>query len=185
MSTTVYQRLLSFTRSRLKNIRYIKPRDKTLLFKIAVYYTITHSDYFLDRMLALLGRSKAVEKVFNLYVRKLDDIKWFVYRQVCLQAYWLTFRSLGISDKSRVIEERRKLLSKIGYNFRHSLIRQDTFRKCARFFTPTLRFRNAPYTDESSSRPLTTLEVKLKNLGIDSWWSEPPEDDGSSEDSDW
>jgi hypothetical protein len=97
---TVYQRLLKLLRKRLN--RYTRARDLRTLFGISAYYAITHSDYFLDRALALLGRRQVVlEHLLEKFVCTLDDSLWFVYRQVCLQTYWLTFRSLRTRDKSR------------------------------------------------------------------------------------
>jgi hypothetical protein len=78
----------------------MKRRDRQLLFKVAALYTVTHSDYFLDRALACLTRPRPLARIVQYFVRKLDDKFWFVYRQICLQINWLTFQSLGISDKS-------------------------------------------------------------------------------------
>lgn len=54
----------------------------------------------MDRALACLHKPGPLSRVVNCFVRKLDDKFWFVYRQICYQIYWLTFQSLGISDKS-------------------------------------------------------------------------------------
>lgn len=86
---------------RKKRFRDIRPQDKKQLLKVAALYVTSHSDYFLDRALACLHKPKPLSSIVNCFVRKLDDKFWFVYSQVCNQTYWLTFQSLGISDKSR------------------------------------------------------------------------------------
>jgi len=99
LTSTVFARLLKIWLKRKRRFVDVKGRTKDLLLKVAALYTVTHSDYFLDRALAVLHRQKALQGLVDSYVRKLDDKFWFVYSQVCYQTYWLTFRSLGISDK--------------------------------------------------------------------------------------
>jgi hypothetical protein len=101
LTSTVYTRLLKIWMKRKQRFRDIKWSDKKILFKVAALYVTTHSDYFLDRALALLHRPGPLNSIVNCFVRKLDDKFWFVYSQICNQIYWLTFQSLGISDKSR------------------------------------------------------------------------------------
>jgi hypothetical protein len=99
-TSTIYTRILKIWKKRKQQFRDVKKRDKKILLQVAALYAINHSDYFMDRALAVLHRPKVLAKVVSFFVRKLDDKFWFVYRQVCLQTHWLTFQSHEISDKS-------------------------------------------------------------------------------------
>lgn len=127
---------------RKQRFRDIRPKDKELLFKVAALYTTTHSDYFLDRALACLHKPGPLASIVVCFVRKLDDKFWFVYSQICNQIHWLTFQSLGISDKSRK-------------DFREVFMSKDTEtsrRKCVKSAFETasnvnhwIKFRETPY----------------------------------------
>jgi hypothetical protein len=148
VASTVYHRLLKILRKRLTE-RSIKSRDYSICFRIAVYYSITHSDYFLDRALALLGRSRKIAKVISCFISKLSDKLWFVYRQVCLQTSWLTSRSKWISDKLRVKEISRDLIVKASKSPEYNKSDQTPFAPCALFFKNNVEARAVPYVTTS------------------------------------
>jgi hypothetical protein len=125
--------------------RRIKSKDYNICFRIAIYYSITHSDYFLDRALALLGRSRKVAKVVSCYISKLSDKLWFVYRQTCLQVLWLTSRSKWISDKLNVREISRETLVKAKDSPEYKKSDRTPFEICTKFFERCNQFRRVPY----------------------------------------
>jgi hypothetical protein len=186
VASTVYHRLLKILRKRVTE-RRIKPKDYSVCFRIAVYYSITHSDYFLDRALALLGRSRKVAKVISCYLSKLSDKLWFVYRQVCLQTSWLTSRSKWISDKLRVKEISRDLLVKASKSPEYVKTDQTPFAPCALFFRNNVEARTVPYvttslrhvSDVRGGRGLigTSLDERgfeLFDIGDDEEWFSNP-----------
>jgi len=145
-TSTIYTRLLKIWLKRKRRFRDIKRDDRALLLKVAALYATSHSDYFLDRALAVLHRPGPLAKVVNCFVRKLDDKFWFVYSQVCIQTNWLTFQSLGISDKSSKLFLRR-FMPNDTKRFRDSII-------CSAFETAAddcrrVRFRARPYVSGS------------------------------------
>jgi uncharacterized protein YggT (Ycf19 family) len=146
---TVYQRLLKLLRKRLN--RYTRGRDLSTLLKISAYYAITHSDYFLDRALALLGRRQVVlEHLLERYVCTLDDSLWFVYRQVCLQTHWLTFRSEKTRDKSRnayFSKQNDFLFPRDQKDDLFLDVWRKGFGKAARFLETCSEFRPDPYVN--------------------------------------
>jgi len=148
VASTVYHRLLKILRKRLTE-RKIKPKDYSVCFRIAVYYSITHSDYFLDRALALLGRSRKIAKVVSCFIGKLSDKLWFVYRQICLQISWLTSRSKWISDKLRVKEISKDLIVKASKSPEYVKSDQTPFAPCALFFKSNVEARTVPYVTTS------------------------------------
>lgn len=125
--------------------RKLKSRDYSVCFRIAVYYSITHSDYFLDRALALLGRTRLVAKVVTCYISKLSDKLWFVYRQTCLQVSWLTSRSLWISDKLNIRNMSRETLVKAKDSPEFKLSDRSPFALCIAFFENNVQARKVPY----------------------------------------
>jgi len=153
VTATVYQRLLKLFQRRKRNLRDTKHRDKNLILKIAAYYSITHSDYFLDRMLALLGRSKAVKGIFRSFLCRLGDKLWFVYRQVCLHTYWLTNRSLGTRDKPRMSTTKVPQLPDLGYWVTEMDITDQLtpFYFPAMFYEQCVDYRSVPYSLLKSS----------------------------------
>lgn len=154
LTSTVYTRLLKIWMKRKQRFRDIRRKDKNLLFKVAAYYATTHSDYFLDRALACLHKPGPLSSLVVCFVRKLDDKFWFVYSQICNQIYWLTFQSLGISDKSRK-------------DFRESFMLSSTkgeriksLRECfetASCVTARIKFRDTPYVHEPKIRDREVL----------------------------
>jgi hypothetical protein len=168
VTATVYQRLLKLFQRRKRNLRDTRQRDKNFILKIAVVYTITHSDYFLDRMLALLGRSRAVAGVFRYYLRRLGDKLWFVYRQVCLHTYWLTNRSVRTSDKPRKSVTKVPQLPDLGYWVTDTNDdRLTPFYSPAMFYEQCEDYRSVPYKS-SAIAPLAPRSRR----GSASTWSQ-------------
>lgn len=167
VTATVYQRLLKLFQKRKRNLRDTRQQDRNFILKIAVVYTITHSDYFLDRMLALLGRSKAVKGVFRYFLCRLGDKLWFVYRQVCLHTYWLTNRSLGTRDKPRMSTTKVSQLPDLGYWVTEmDDDRLTPFYSPAMFYEQCLDYRSVPFKTSAIAPRV------LRRRGSASTWSE-------------
>jgi hypothetical protein len=167
LTSTVYTRLLKVLRKRKAKIVDIKWRDHDLLIKVSALYVVSHSDYFFDRVLALLGRWKTLSKVLQHFVRKLDDKFWFVYRQVCLQTHWLTFRSLGIRDKSSKLLL-KSFMPNDTRDFRNIVIR-GAFETASNTWC-WIKFRRTPYV------PVPKLRDRIKDPSVLAFfedWSEP------------
>jgi hypothetical protein len=102
---TVYSRLM-----RTLLIRHGKKSFKLghLMLRCSAYYVFTKNDYFLNRVLGVLGckpsqrRKTIVNKCLRFYVAKLDDNTRFVLRQVWQQANWLSSRVERPRDKSAI-----------------------------------------------------------------------------------
>jgi hypothetical protein len=142
VASTVYFRLLKVWRRRHSYRRDIQSKDKDLLARVASLYVTNHSDYFLDRALAVLTRPSSLKKLLDSFVRKLDDKFWFVYSQVSSQTYWLTFRSLGIRDKSRK-EILANFMSEDSEAYRDTVVR-EAFSVAAAFHM-RVKPRSSPY----------------------------------------
>jgi len=167
LTSTVYQRLLKVWVKRRKRVVDVQSRDKALLLKVAAMYTVTHSDYFLDRALATLTKRRTVQGLLDSFTRKLDDKFWFVYSQVCFQTNWLTFQSLGISDKSRSKDAYDTFMSEdIGARKRQSI--KEAF-EVASDVTQLTKFRARKY----DKLPKTRQQVKDPLLALFETLSEP------------
>lgn len=121
----------------------------------------------MDRALAILHRPGPLSKLVFFFVRKLDDKFWFVYRQVCMQTYWLTFRSLEISDKfsGKVLKH---FMSSDTEWFRNKVIK-GAFETASHAWRE-IRFRKTPYV------PVPKLRDRIKDpivLAFFEDWSEP------------
>lgn len=172
LTSTVYTRLLKIWRGRKKRFRDIRRLDHQLLLKVAALYTVTHSDYILDRALACLHRPGPLSGVLRYFVRKLDDKFWFVYRQVCLQTNWLTFQSLGISDKSsRAVL--RDFMSYDSKKYRNSVIREAF--ETASDVTVLTKFRTTPYVQDLKLRGNKATSDPVI-LAFFNDWSDPDSD---------
>jgi hypothetical protein len=153
---------------RKRDLRDLKRLDHHRLMRIAALYVTTHSDYFMDRAIALLGRRDGVlDKVILNFVRKLDDKYWFVYRQVCLQTNWLTFRSLETRDKSSKVYLKRFMTEDI------KRVRNKTIESA--FETASnvdhwIKFRKTPYVQGSKLRDRIKDPIVLAFFDD---WSEP------------
>lgn len=173
LTSTVYQRLLKIWGKRKRKVKDIQRRDKLQLLQVAAMYTVTHSDYFLDRALALLTKRKPLRGLLVSFTRKLDDKFWFVYSQVCFQTYWLTFQSLGISDKSRIKEVYENFMSSDSLSHKHSSI-VEAF-ETASDVTRLTKFRESPFVKVVNIRgPPKGI------LALFTTWSEPPSDSEES-----
>jgi len=98
---TIWRRLKFFI-LRKTSIREFNKRQH-LYMKCCAYYALSKNEYFWNRLLAMSRQKdgwKAISKLLHRFSLKLDDHKWFVYGQVCLQTYWLTFRAVRPRDKS-------------------------------------------------------------------------------------
>jgi hypothetical protein len=174
LTATVYQRLLKVWGKRKRKVKDIQRRDKQQLLNVAAMYTVTHSDYFLDRALALLTKRRPLRGLLDSFTRKLDDKFWFVYSQVCFQTYWLTFQSLGISDKSRNREVYKNFMSSDSISYKHSSI-LEAF-EIASDVTRLTKFRDTPFVKVKKVRD-TPLQSALASFFA---WSEPPSDSEES-----
>jgi len=143
LTSTVYQRLLKIWLKRRRRVVDIRSRDKQLLLRVAAMYTVTHSDYFLDRVLATLTKRRTVQGLLESFTRKLDDKFWFVYSQVCYQTHWLTFQSSRISDKSRSRDAYKSFMSNDIRSYKRETI-AEAF-EVASDVTRLTRFRSTPY----------------------------------------
>lgn len=173
LTSTVYQRLLKIWGKRKRKVKDISSRDKQQLLQVAALYTVSHSDYFFDRALALLTKSKQLRSLIDSFVRKLDDKFWFVYSQVCYQTYWLTFQSLGISDKSRSIEAYNTFMSEDSEEYKLDSIREAF--EIASDVTQLTRFRRTPFVKVRKERA-----ARKDDLAFFFNWSEPHSDSEES-----
>jgi hypothetical protein len=167
LTSTVYTRILKIWQKRKRRYRDMKPRDKKQLFQVAAFYAVSHSDYFLDRALAVLHRPKPLAKLVSCFVRKLDDKYWFVYRQICNQIYWLTFQSLEISDKSSRTVLKNFMSNDIEF-YRNKVIAGGF--ETASDVTRLTKFRSTQYV------PVPKLRDRIKDpivLAFFDDWSEP------------
>jgi hypothetical protein len=166
-TSTIYTRLLKMWMKRKQRFRNIGSRDKKLLLQVAAFYATSHSDYFMDRALACLHKPGPLSRMLTYFVRRLDDKYWFVYRQICYQIHWLTFQSLGISDKSS-----KKLLKSFMSSdikeFRNDVIKgsfETASNDCS-----WIEFRKTKYV------PVPKLRDRIKDpivLAFFEDWSEP------------
>jgi hypothetical protein len=106
VSSTVSNRLLNLLNRRSHGRLYMSKQIRTLLFRIACLYTYTHSNYFLDRVLANLRpeRLKVLKNLFFFYLRKSGANFRFVYNQTNINVSWFLFRSKWIRDKPQIVE---------------------------------------------------------------------------------
>jgi len=101
--STVYTRLRAFTRRHNKSERNFDNKWKNLLLRASAYYALTKNSYFWDRVLACVRHRtnrRRISGMIHYFSHKLDDYKWFLYSQCCLQTNWLTFRANRPRDKS-------------------------------------------------------------------------------------
>lgn len=102
ISSTISDRLLSLF---LKRTHYHHPgkRVRLLIYKIAVFYTYTHSSYVYDRILANLfpKRLNIAAGILSYHSSKLGADFRFVHDQAQFIASWSLFRSKWIRDKPR------------------------------------------------------------------------------------
>lgn len=96
--STVYRRIYNVLRRKVVDKRYFELKKwRTLLLRCSAYYTLTKNNYYWDRLLAMI-RSGTCRRVISAHLhhhsRRLDDHKWFVFGQACLQANWLTSRGV-------------------------------------------------------------------------------------------
>jgi hypothetical protein len=167
LTSTVYTRILKIWMKRKLRYRDMKVQDKKLLLRVAALYVVNHSDYFMDRALAVLHRPAPLAKLVSCFVSKLDDKYWFVYRQVCLQTYWLTFQSLEISDKSSGKVLKNFMSNDIEF-YRNRVI-YGAF-ETASDVTRRIEFRKTKYV------PVPKLRDRIKDpivLAFFDDWSEP------------
>jgi hypothetical protein len=170
LTSTVYTRLLKIWLKRKRRFRDIKPKDRELLLKVAAVYVTSHSDYFMDRALACLHRPGPLSSLVTCFVRKLDDKFWFVYSQICYQINWLTFQSLGISDKSRKQKDSslNTFMSNDSKVFRDDVIRSAF--ETASNDLHWIKFRKTPYV------PVPKLRDRITDKSVLAFfedWSEP------------
>lgn len=143
LTSTVYSRLLKMWRGRKERYTDVKPKTRELLLKVSALYATIHSDYFMDRAIALLCRPRPLSKLVDSYLSKIDDKFWFVYRQVSLQTNWLTFQSHGISDKSISKSVLKRFMSSDTKRFRNEII-ADAFCTASNVRRLT-KFRTRPF----------------------------------------
>jgi hypothetical protein len=125
-TATIYSRLLKIWRGRKQRVKDVNYRTREQLLQVSALYATIHSDYFMDRALALLCRPRPLSRLMDSYLSKIDDKFWFVYRQVSLQAHWLTFQSFGISDKSISKSVLKRFMSSDSKRYRNDTIK-DAF----------------------------------------------------------
>jgi hypothetical protein len=117
---------LKIWRGRKQRVKDVNYRTREQLLQVSALYATIHSDYFMDRALALLCRPRPLSRLMDSYLSKIDDKFWFVYRQVSLQAHWLTFQSFGISDKSISKSVLKRFMSSDSKRYRNDTIK-DAF----------------------------------------------------------
>jgi len=89
-------------------------RCRETTFKVAAYYSVTHDDGFLDRVLGIFKKKKrrAVHNLYTYALNTMGDNIRFVINQVCLQSSWLCFRSRRVLDPNKT--QRDKPLKESG-----------------------------------------------------------------------
>lgn len=105
VSSTIANRLLSLLNRRAKGRLFLDRATRTLLYRIAALYTYSHSNYFLDRVLANLrpGRLKILKNLFFFFLRKSGANFRFVHNQTNINVSWFLFRSKWIRDKPQIV----------------------------------------------------------------------------------
>jgi len=98
---TIWRRLKFFILRKTSIGEFNKRQN--LYMRCCAYYALSKNEYFWNRLLALTRQRsgwRTISRLLHRFSSKLDDHKWFVYGQVCLQTYWLTFRAVRPRDKS-------------------------------------------------------------------------------------
>jgi hypothetical protein len=104
MVATIHRRLY-FYASRHYGHRTAGRMNKPLL-ACASYYAVSKNSYYWDRLLALVRKrvpARQISAHLSLFVRRLDDYRWFVYNRCCQQANWLTVRAVRPRGKSSLV----------------------------------------------------------------------------------
>jgi hypothetical protein len=79
-----------------------------LLFEVSAAYVVSVNDWIMNRVLGVLRTKRklnVIRSLLHVFITKLDADQRFVLSQACSQAHWLTSRSKGPRDKSRMKRE--------------------------------------------------------------------------------
>jgi len=158
LTSTVYQRLRGLVGKR-HGFRCLKHYRETL-FKIAAYYTVTHDDYFMDRVLGILKRKarKQAHNLLHFAVSTMDENIRFVYDQICSQILWLSFRAKTVvfkRDKSKCSDSDADFLDTRSYEAGPRCVDWLTYKRASRTWELVHSYRcssiNSPDSTSSGS----------------------------------
>jgi hypothetical protein len=140
------------------------------LFEVALIYSLTGSNWFIDRVLAITRKKKKngpLRGLISRFTAKLDDSQRFVYSQAWQQANWLTSRAERPCDKSSSNHAKRDVL-----------VRGDLDCSCGELLCPY----GGLFTDlrmfrETRSGLSRSTFVDDDGSGWETSWSETPSED--------
>lgn len=165
LSSTVLSRLKKIIARRF-SWRYCK-ENLRLLAKISFLYTVTHSDYLMDRFLGILKRKANTGLAHRFLYHstcKLGEDDRFVYNQLCNMSLWLSFRCRTCKRDKPSMEKPVDPLSWFNLSGENSFINYNKFRQST-ITWKTAKARSSK-RKEFHTLPAVTASSSVCSLGL-------------------